>query len=94
MKWKMREWNQCWEEVMEAGEWSLHEEDEEGVELMLGVVMEAGEWSLHEEEEEGVESMLGGGDGSRRFPPLDEDEEEGEESMLGGDDGSRRVVFA
>jgi hypothetical protein len=56
--------------------------------------MEVGEWSLHEEENEVVESMLGGGDGSRRLPPLDEEEGEGEESMLGGDDGSRRAVFA
>jgi hypothetical protein len=36
MKRMKRERNQCWEVVMEAGEWSLHEEEEEGVESMLG----------------------------------------------------------
>jgi hypothetical protein len=54
---------------MEAGEWSLDEEDEEGEEewnQCWVVVMEAGEWSLDEEEEEGRESMMGGGDGSKR----------------------------
>jgi hypothetical protein len=36
MKRMKMEWNQCWEVAIEAGEWSLHEEEDEGVELMLG----------------------------------------------------------
>jgi hypothetical protein len=36
MKRMKREWNQFWVVVMEAGEWSLDEEEEERVESMLG----------------------------------------------------------
>jgi hypothetical protein len=36
MKRKKREWNQCWEVVMEARHWPLHEEEDGVVESMLG----------------------------------------------------------
>jgi hypothetical protein len=79
---------------MEAGEWSLHEEVEEGVESMLGDgdgSREIGPWMKRNKREwnQCWEVVMEAGEW-----PLDEEEHEGVESMLGDGDGSRRVVLA